>query len=365
MTPEEIKLLSELTVVIPTYNRALGLMHAIKYWRDLPVTVHILDGSLKPSFGEGLLSNTTSIYYHYMPALPLESPPHNAYRRLFFSASLPKTKYSAVGCDDDFYTVSGLLKSIKYLENNNYFDAVVGSEFHYRRKQNDLVWNFHRGYKRNSRELETSSIEEKIWIKSSWHLYAVCRTPLWRKYLQISLAEREFSHSQYLGHEWLTHYLAKAMFKTKRIDLISLIRQHLIQGGNIEPEVSWTEWLVDSNNNRLVDEIVEQLTKGFNFVTPPADSAKNLVLARSIISKVQEQARADDRRRKNINQKIRLITSKILFKIMPNLKVFSDRPHELSSCWEMLDAKGLGFHRSELEHINRLLLTSSKELDLS
>lgn len=365
MTPAEIEMLSELTVVIPTYNRPRELELAIEYWRDLPVTVHILDGSLKSSFREGFLPNTNSIHYHYMPALPLESPPHNAYRRLFFSASLPKTKYSAVGCDDDFYTISGLLKSMKYLERNNYFDAVVGSEFHYRRKQNNLVWNFHRGHKRNSKELETSSIEEKIWTRSSWHLYAVCRTPIWRKYLEISFEERGFSHPQYLGHEWLTHYLAKAMFKTKRIDLISLVRQHLIPGGNIEPEVSWTEWLIDPNNSRLVDEIVEQLTKGFNFVTSPADSAKNLVLARSIISKVQEQAYAGDRRRKNINQKIRSITSNFLFKIMPNLKVFSDRPHELSSCWEMLDAKGLGFHRSELEYINELLLTSSKELDLS
>ena len=364
MTPEEIELLSELTIVMPTYNRPLRLEQAIEYWRDLPVTVHILDGSLKPHFGEGQLPNVSSIYYHNMPALPLESSPQNVYRRLIFSASLPQTKYSAVGCDDDFYTVSGLIESIKYLERHIYFDAVSGSEFHYRRKGKNLVWNFHRGARKNATELETSSIEEKIRIRSSWYLYAVCRTPLWRNYLQISFEKRGFSHPHYLGHEWIMHYLAKAMFKTKRLDLIALVRQHLIPGANIEPEISFTEWIVDSNNNQLVDEIVEQLTKGFNFVTPPADSAKNLVLARSLMSKEQERSSIDERRSKNFDQKVRSITSKLLFKIIPNLKVFSDRPHQLKDSWEMLDATGLSYDRRELQDINDLLLKPREELRL-
>lgn len=363
MMLEEIELLSQLTIIIPTYNRPQELERAIDYWSNTPVTLHILDGSLKPRFEQGILSDTTSIYYHHMPALPLESPPLNAYRRLLFSASLPHTNYSAVGCDDDFYTISGLVESIKYLQSHNNFDAVVGSEFHYRRKNNNLVWNFHRGHKRESKELETSSIEKKIQIKSSWYLYAVCRTPLWRKYLEICFEERGFSHHQYLGHEWLMHYLSKAMFKTKRLDMISLVRQHLIQGANIEPEVSWAEWLIDSDNNRLVDEIVEQLAKGFNLVTSPADTAKNLVLARSLISKEQARTCTDSSRSKNFTQAVRSISSKLLFKIMPNLKMFSDRPQKINNCWEMLEAKDLGSHRSELEYINRLLLTSTKEVD--
>ena len=53
MTSEESELLAHLTLVIPTYNRPLELERVIEYWRDTPVTVHILDGSDKPWFALG------------------------------------------------------------------------------------------------------------------------------------------------------------------------------------------------------------------------------------------------------------------------------------------------------------------------
>ncbi len=364
MTPEEFELLSQLTIVIPTYNRPLELERSIEYWRDTPVTVHFIDGSPRPHFVEGLLSNTVSIYYHFMPALPPVNPQLNAYRRLVFATSLPQTKYSAVGCDDDFYTISGLLESIKYLDHHIYFDAAVGSEFHYRQKGNNLVWNFHRGPKKKSIDLESSSIDEKILVRSSWYLYAVCRTPLWRKYLEIVYTERGFSHSQYLGHEWLMHYLSKAMFKTKRLDLISLVRQHLIPGRNLDPEVSWSEWLIDPKNYLLVNEVVEQLANGFNVVTSPADSAKNLALARGLILKEQAQAHIDERSHNDFSVMVRTIFSSLLFMILPNLKVFSDRPHKLKDSWEMLGAIGLSYDRREIQDINDLLMKPRDELRL-
>ena len=67
MTPEEVELLSELTIVIPTYNRPLELERAIEYWRDLPVTVHILDGSENPWFPVGVLPGASKIFYHHIP----------------------------------------------------------------------------------------------------------------------------------------------------------------------------------------------------------------------------------------------------------------------------------------------------------
>ena len=62
MTPEEIELLGQLTIVIPTYNRPLELERSIEYWRDTPVTVHILDGSDKPWFPVGVLAGAPNIF---------------------------------------------------------------------------------------------------------------------------------------------------------------------------------------------------------------------------------------------------------------------------------------------------------------
>ena len=62
MTPEEIELLGQLTIVIPTYNRPLELERSIEYWRDTPVTVHILDGSDKPWLPVGVLAGAPNIF---------------------------------------------------------------------------------------------------------------------------------------------------------------------------------------------------------------------------------------------------------------------------------------------------------------
>ena len=104
MTPEEIELLSELTIVIPTYNRSLELERSIEYWRDTPVTVHILDGSDEPCFPIGLLSETQTISYHHIPSTLGESWLDNYVRRLKFGAEHSKTKYSALCGDDDFFS---------------------------------------------------------------------------------------------------------------------------------------------------------------------------------------------------------------------------------------------------------------------
>ena len=86
MSPEEIELLSELTIVIPTYNRPLELERSIEYWRNTPVTVHILDGSGKPWFPVGLLSEIRNISYHHIPSTLGESWLDNYVRRLKFGA---------------------------------------------------------------------------------------------------------------------------------------------------------------------------------------------------------------------------------------------------------------------------------------
>ena len=70
MTPEEVELLSELTIVIPTYNRPLELEPSIEYWQDLPVTVHFLDRSPNQLFGPGqIVGSDAKIYYHLIPSV--------------------------------------------------------------------------------------------------------------------------------------------------------------------------------------------------------------------------------------------------------------------------------------------------------
>lgn len=138
MTPEEIELLSELTIIIPTYNRPLALERAIEYWRDTPVTVHILDGSEKPWFVDGCQPDTKSIFYYSLQPKD-ESPWENWGRRLKFGTNLMTTKYAALCCDDDVYTENGLSQALAML-NSGSFDAVAGKAGEYRVEGNGIKW---------------------------------------------------------------------------------------------------------------------------------------------------------------------------------------------------------------------------------
>ena len=138
MTPEEIELLSELTIIIPTYNRPLELERTIEYWRDLPVTVHILDGSEKPWFVEGCQPGTKSIFYHSFQPRD-ESPTENWGRRLKFGTNLMTTRFAALCCDDDVYTASGLSRALAML-NSESFDAVAGNAGEYRTEGGCIKW---------------------------------------------------------------------------------------------------------------------------------------------------------------------------------------------------------------------------------
>ena len=138
MSPEEIEFLSELTIIIPTYNRPLELERAIEYWRDTPVTVHILDGSEKPWFVEGCQPGTKSIFYHSFQPKD-ESPWENWGRRLKFGTNLMTTRFAALCCDDDVYTASGLSQALAML-NSGSFDAVAGKAGEYRIEGSSLKW---------------------------------------------------------------------------------------------------------------------------------------------------------------------------------------------------------------------------------
>ena len=103
MTPEEIELLSELTIIIPTYNRPRELERSIEYWRDCPVTVHILDGAPKPCFEIGRIANgIAKINYHSLPTKANEKFMQNYAERIIEGMSFVTSKYAALLADDDF-----------------------------------------------------------------------------------------------------------------------------------------------------------------------------------------------------------------------------------------------------------------------
>ena len=362
MTLEEIKLLSELSIMIPTFNRPLDLERVIEYWRETPVTVHILDGSEKPLFAAGALSGSPTITYHHFPKAKDELALINGFKRVVFGLQLPKTQFSAVGADDDFYTISGLIESLKVLKSDEKIDAVAGRVLTYERKRK-LYWHHKYVPRFNRTDLETDSIENKLSSGSSWFLHAVCRTEYWQKFLMVCYEEKNFTKANFYAHEWMLFILAKAMFRTKYINIIQDVRQETVTGKNKGPEVPWEEFICDERNVSHIDEIIKQLAKGFNEVTPANEHSKNLELAREQMRLEQEKAL----RPKAIKQKSRTFKSvlgNILFFFLPGLNLFSDRPRRLKYLWRIPKYQYSPEQQKEVEEIEKLLLKPREELRL-
>jgi hypothetical protein len=203
MTPEEVELLSELTIVIPTYNRPLELERTIEYWRDLPVTVHILDGSERPFFVEGLQSGTQSTYYHSFPS-DGESAQENWSRRLKFGLSLMNTRFSALCCDDDVFTTDGMIKALEILDLES-FDAVAGKTGEYLIRNDHVVWKHKYPNWKDEERQKSFVINERLLFDGGPHaFYAIYKSdklknihslghsnnfpvPVWRSMLIINL----------------------------------------------------------------------------------------------------------------------------------------------------------------------------------
>ncbi len=360
MTPEEIELLSELTIIIPTYNRPLELERSIEYWRDLPVTVHVLDGSDRPISQTDLLPKLANIFFHHIPRVAEEDPQTNVMRRLTIGANLSRSKFSAVCSADDFYTQSGIVASLKVLKSRHDIDAVAGRVLTYEKKTR-VHWHHKYVPRTNRTDLESDSISQKLLTGSSWFLYAICKTEIWQKFIQICYQEQKFTNSNDNAHEFMMYILCKAMFRTKYLDMIQLVRQDTVVGANVGANVPWAEFICDTKNFEDISAITSQLAKGFNLVTPKNEHENNLRLASELMR--VEQVNADlVRKQPQAKGSFKSAIADIVFYFFPMFNVFADRPRRLKYLWRIPKYQYSAEQQQEVEEIEKLLLKPREEL---
>ena len=232
MTPEEVELLSELTIVIPTYNRPLELERAIEYWRDIPVTVHILDGSEHQNFNVGVLPSTLNISYNHLPLMNSDCDPMRSYiERMRIASNLPTTQFSALCADDDVFLESGLIDMLKLLKTDLSIDALMGRSAYYKSQKNCLLWKLALHDINNSQDYLSDSIMRRLqnWNKAPFAYYGVVRTELWKVMLNLSfeyqLGETSFTPGKMPTFELLMRTVDKALCRIGILEKVVWLRQ--------------------------------------------------------------------------------------------------------------------------------------------
>ena len=372
MTPEEIDILSQLTIIIPTYNRPLELERSIEYWRDTPVTVHILDGSDKPWFPVGSLKSVPKITYHHMPAVKNQTSTENLFQRILFGSKLPTTNFSAVVCDDDFYTISCLITSLRILKSQPTVDAVAGRVASYEWKHNQLKWSMYYNFSAQAAAL-SPFLQTRAERSRDWFLYSICKTDVWAKFLRASYEERSFSKLNFGGHEWMVFLFSLAMFRTFFIESIFLVRQKTIYGRNVGPTIEWNAWLAENDESEPVKELVEHLAESFRQFSSEHESFNHREYARYFIqreirsfreSKSTQEKPFLTRLKSALLDELKRLNRKLTIKFAPLEKRVRRVPNRTEPFIENLTTLGYLKESSDITAICEILSKPREELRL-
>jgi len=264
VTPEEIELLSELTIVIPTHNRPYHLERAIEYWQHTPVTVFVIDGSEKAWFLTGTLSTSNKIFYYHMPQNDGESNMSNYCRRLEFASHLPKTKFSALCADDDFFTLSGMKLALNKLSIDKNIDAVVGICAEYMLDGEQISWHLRYTNWKEGKYSRSSDTKKRVLDKSgSFYLhYAIMRTEKWKLILRTTY---RYPFQHHFAHEHLHRAISLAHCRVA-------VERHIVWcKESFKPNLSNTpyhlaireaDWYRAKVNRHEVDLIIREMTNG-------------------------------------------------------------------------------------------------------
>jgi glycosyltransferase domain-containing protein len=381
MELEEVMLLSELTIFVPSYNRPLALERVIEYWRDTPVMVHILDGSDTPWFPKEVLQGKSNITYHHLPKVSNESAMQNYRRRMLYSLGISCTKFTAICADDDFFAISGLSKVLYELDKSSEIQAALGAELWFTVQSGRLLCRLiHVNDLKND---ESLSPEVAIRLKNGLSLfYGIFKTDFFETRQRLSF-EHFFENAEHL--EMLTQYVSRSILRSRAFPHVFWLRQ-----SDVLSQFKYTAkrgHLSRKESRQALFHFKEQLVKAVQI----GDARLSLVEAKQIVKKFlrtdwrtgtkAEMLRDQLKKRiwRNldtvsiriplpIKQKFNLWSQKLLsrdvFALMSFERSLSVGRREIDVYSSELVKAGIGFELAELHKFEELLLKPRGELRL-
>ena len=290
MTPEEVELLSELTIVIPTYNRPLELERAIEYWRDLPVTIHILDGSKNSWFPVGVLPGTSKVFYHHFPQTVNEDWKDNYIRRMKIATELCSSSFAALCSDDDFFTVEGLKVALKSLRDDT-CDVVLGKSAQYLFRNQKFEWKrVDFTWRRDDASLSKDLSVRYRSTRGGSTYYGIFKTHYWKE-LRLSSVEEKFSNIGAI--ENIENYLSKVLFRLLVIQEYLWVMNYPDKTYKNAPHKveKFSSWLHDEKNRHEVKRFIDVLENGLNKFINPNSNLDTKKIANEILIRKSKPAK--------------------------------------------------------------------------
>jgi len=198
--------LSELALVVPTYNRQMYALRQSHFWSGSPVTLYVLDGTSTPINVKYLKNLGENIHYYHFP--------YSIEERYGKAVELIDTPYVSLLCDDEFFIPSALNHCIEELKAHKDFVAYAGCclGFHSSKKGIAGV-QFQTGWRNIT--IDGATATERIIAHMNPYkvttTYAVQTADTWKKTMKI-ITKHRFS-SPYIPEfqfEFATSYQGKS-----------------------------------------------------------------------------------------------------------------------------------------------------------
>lgn len=289
LSAADLKQLDRVSIVIPSINHPMLLERSIAYWRKINIQVHILDGSNRPLFDIEDFKDLR-ISYHHQPWGD-EDNYSNFCNLMSLGTKLVSTEFAAICGDDDFFTVSGLLKSINSLSSDSNVDAITGRTAYYLEGSSKIRWSVKGLSRIDSPKMRSDDMFERMNSGAPWAMYAICRTRLWKELFDISFSER-LEHKD--AHELLVRELSRVMMRSKVIDDLVSVRQFTIPGSNLPEVVSLSDWLKSELILNSCDAIRSRLSRGVDAALVVNKFVNSSEIVDSIISRYLPAARKEN-----------------------------------------------------------------------
>lgn len=181
-----MSLLSNLSVVIPTFNRQEYVLRNMHYWSNYDLKVYVFDGSRLPIDDQLITNLSSNIKYYHMPVPLME--------RLNHSISVVKTKYAIMIADDEFFIPSALESCIDLMNNNHEVVSCAGSAISFRVRNEKVVGNVIYPELKNHSIMHDEPLERLLYHMSNYvpsTIYSVMRSDVWKKSMKA------ISHKNY------------------------------------------------------------------------------------------------------------------------------------------------------------------------
>jgi glycosyltransferase domain-containing protein len=252
--------LSDLTLVIPAYNRPAYLARQIDYWVGSGIHLCILDGSKEKAPDDLIARMGKNVHYEHMPI--------GFNERLVHASQIVKTKYVALLGDDELYAKRGLQDCLDLLDLDPRLIGCVGRSLFFFHREGEIYG--HQVYEKSQDVIDMygdglsrlrNSFPEGDPSRAPYLLYGVFRRDQWATIFN-SAYSRHFS-SGYV-YELAVIIIGACLGPTKMVDSLVWFRSGenpAMSSAAVNRKIGTGEWGTSPDYATEYEDFVQRITE--------------------------------------------------------------------------------------------------------